>query len=77
MHVYQISDFLEKLAMWHSSDCTLGALEHLLGIKHSQLFNFFYENHICNIQGKPTREEDLQHTINCLLLYLALKRSRI
>ena len=77
MYVYDVSDFFEKLSQWERGDIPLSSLERLLGTRHSQLFNFFYENQICDLRGKPVLAKDLQHTINCLLLFLALKSRKI
>lgn len=70
----EVSGLIVKLRAWYDGTGTLFTVEDALGCPSGALANFFYLNDLCLWSRTPMSGVSFQHIVDCLLLWLALRR---
>jgi len=70
----QISSLISKLYSWRTGDVSLYEIDDLLGAKHQTVYNLFYSNDLCDGSAKAREDVAFQHILDCLIMYLAMRK---
>ena len=71
----KVSKLINAVNAWHENRGNILRIADYLGEDYQSIFEFMLNNGLCDINGDPEEGVVPQDTINCLVLYLAVRKT--